>query len=162
MNETACNEDHYMPRLMWPHGSSLWRNSGKLVPAAYTDSGGAFVGPVVGSACCSAVVSSSVDISSRRAGMSLTPGRRRASPRRVVISMASSRSESGASRNSLFACREDFACVAQLCRHVSGWCRSRRAVMSSRLVMMSVASRSYVVTSRDDVGRVAQSCRHVS
>ena len=118
MNETACNEDHYMPRLMWPHGSSLWRNGGKLVPAAYTDSGGAFVGPAAGSARCCEVVSS-VDISSRRASVSFTLGRRCASPRRVVISMASSRSESGASRISLVVSRNDFGRASQSCRHVS-------------------------------------------
>ena len=119
MNETACNEDHYMPRLMWPHGSSLWRNGGKLVPAAYTDSGGAFVGPAAGSARCCEVVSGPVVISSCCAGMSLTSGRRRTSPRRVVISMASSRSESGASRISLVVSRNDFGRASQSCRHFS-------------------------------------------
>ena len=94
-----------MPRLMWPHGSSLWRNGGKFLPAACANSGGAIVGPTVGSARCSEVVSSTVDISSRCAGMSLTSGRRRASPGRVVISMASLLSESGASRTSLVASR---------------------------------------------------------
>ena len=94
MNETACNEDHYMPRLMWPHGSSLWRNGGK--------------------------------------------------------------------RSHVVTSHDDVGRVAQSCCHASWWCWSRGAVMSSRLVMMSVASRSHVVTSHDDVGRVAQSRRHVS
>ena len=76
----VCSEGHCMPRLMWPHGSSLWRNGGKFLPAAFANSGGAIVGPAVGSARCCEVVSSPVDISSCCAGMSLTSGRRRASP----------------------------------------------------------------------------------
>ena len=71
-NETfVAKVIHCMHRLMWPHRSSLWRNGGKFRPAACANSG---------SARCSEVVSSTVDISSRCAGISLTSGRRRASP----------------------------------------------------------------------------------
>ena len=104
---------------MWPHVSSLWRNGSKFLPAAFANSGGAIVGPAAGSARCCEVVSSPVVISSCCAGMSLISGRRRTSPRRVVISMASSRSESGASRISLVVSRNDFSGASQSCRHVS-------------------------------------------
>ena len=78
MNETVCNQGHYMPRLMWPHGSSLCRNGGKLVPAACANSGGAIVGRL------GSLWHKSFQVSSHRHVAHI------GSPGRVVISMESS------------------------------------------------------------------------
>ena len=71
---------------MWPHDSSVWRNGGRLVPAACGNIGGTVVGPAVSSGV----------ITFWRADIALTSGCRCVSLGRVVISMASSRSESRA------------------------------------------------------------------